>query len=79
MPKRTTVVLDDKVYEKLIKESVNRYGTARNISKVLNDLVRKNTGGRGDILKLIYSQKLAKTSAREFEQFRKKLSTRLEN
>ena len=31
-----------------------------------------------DLAKLIYSKKLAKTSAREFEEFRKKLSKRLE-
>ncbi len=79
MSKRTTLILDDKVYEKLVKESLSRYGSARRISKVVNDLVQERTGAKGDLLKLIYSEKIKKTSAREFEQFRSKLSARLEH
>ncbi len=78
MPKRTTLVLDDKVYERLVRESVSRYGTARNISKVVNDLVEEKAGGRTDILELIRSEKVAKTTSQEFERFRRRLSSRLE-
>ena len=80
MPKRTTLVLDDKVYEKLVRQSMNRYGTARNLSKVVNDLVEEKSPSekREDLLKLIYSKKLAGTSTSEFEKFRRKLSARLE-
>ncbi len=80
MPKRTTLVLDDKVYEMLVKESMNRYGTARNLSKVVNELVEEKSPAekRDDLLKLIYSKKLAKTSSSEFEKFRRNLSARLE-
>ncbi len=79
MPKRTTLVLDDRVYEKLVRESLSRYGSARKISKVVNELVEESSGERGDILKLIYTEKMKKTSAREFEHFRSKLSARLEH
>ncbi len=77
MPKRTTLVLDDKVYEKLVRKSISSYGTARNISKVVNELV-EGSDKKSDIRKLIYSEKLARTTAREFEQFRRKLSAKLE-
>ncbi len=79
MAKRTTLVLDDKVYEMLVKESLKRYGTARNISKVVNDMVEEKKEKNGDIMSLIYSEKIAKTSAREFEQFRTRLSNRLDH
>jgi hypothetical protein len=79
MPKRTTLVLEDKVYERLVRESLKRYGTARNISKVVNDMVEEKTGRREGIMDLIYSEKIAETSAREFEQFRRKLSSRLDH
>jgi predicted CopG family antitoxin len=72
MPKRTTLVLDDAVYEKLVRESMKKYGNARNISKVVNDLVGGKKQRSADLMKLIYSKKVAKTTAREFEQFRKK-------
>jgi hypothetical protein len=77
MPKRTTLVLDDKVYEKLVRESINRYGTARNLSKVVNDLVDEKSR-RVDVRELVFSEKIARTSAREFEAFRRKLSARFE-
>ena len=79
MPKRITLLLDDRVYEKLVKESICRYGNARNLSKIVNDLVEQRTGKRANILKLIYSKKIKKTSANEFESFRRNLSARFEN
>ena len=78
MPKRTTLVLNDKVYERLVSESMKKYGSARNLSKVVNDMVEEKTA-KSDIMELIYSEKLTKTSAREFEQSRRKLSTRVEH
>jgi len=41
MPKRITVILDDDAYEALVRESVRRYGTARTLSQVLNELLRE--------------------------------------
>jgi predicted CopG family antitoxin len=78
MPKRTTLVLSDRVYEKLVSESMKKYGSARNLSKVVNDLVEEKTESKSDIMELIYSEKLTKTSTRDFEQFRRKLSNSLE-
>ena len=71
--------MDDKVYKKLVSESMKKYGSARNLSKVVNDLVEEKAASKPDIMELIYSDKLAKTSEREFEQSRRKLSARFEH
>ena len=78
MSRRTSVILDDDIYEKLVEESLKRYGTPRAISKVLNELLREHLSGRAELLRLIYSEKLARTTAREFQEFRRKLSERVE-
>ena len=77
MSRRTSVVLEEDIYEKLVEESLRRYGTARAISKVLNELLRESFRG-ADLLRLIYSEKVARTTAREFEEFRRELSKRAE-
>ncbi len=41
MSRRTTIILDKEVYEKLVAESVRRYGTARAMSKLVNELLRR--------------------------------------
>ncbi|MGB9630659.1 MAG: hypothetical protein ACP5KE_05085 [Candidatus Methanodesulfokora sp.] len=76
MPRRTTLVLDDEVYEKLVQESIRRYGTARAISRVVSDLLKERF--RSDLIKLIYSEKIARISQKEFEEFRAQLSRRIE-
>ncbi len=76
MPKRTTVILEDDVYEKLVQESIRRYGTARAISKVIGELLKERF--RNDLIKLIYSEKIAEISQEEFEEFRAELSKRFE-
>ena len=58
MSRRTSVILDDDIYEKLVEESLKRYGTPRAISKVLNELLREHLSGRAELLRLIYSEKL---------------------
>ncbi|RLE92360.1 MAG: hypothetical protein DRN04_10455 [Thermoprotei archaeon] len=78
MPKRTTVILEDDIYEKLIQESIRRYGTAKALSKVLNELLREKLSARHELLQLIYSDKLVEISLEEFEKFRRELSKRLE-
>ena len=78
MVKRTTVLLDDDVYERLVEESVRRYGTVRALSRVLNELLRESLSGRRELLRLIYSEKVARVSLEEFEEFRRELSRRLE-
>ena len=76
MPKRTTVILDDDIYEKLVKESIRRYGTVRAISRVLNELLRDSPSGKQELIKLIYSEKIAEISVEELNELRRKLSKR---
>lgn len=61
-----------------MEESLKRYGTPRAISKVLNELLREHLSGRAELLRLIYSEKLARTTAREFHEFRRGLSERVD-
>ena len=74
MPKRTTVVLYDNVYEMLVQESIRRYGTARGFSRVLNDFLREKLDSMKELIQLIYSEKLARVSQVEVEETRKELS-----
>ena len=81
MPKRTTIILEDEVYEKLLKESIRRYGNARNISKVINELLKKvfEEDVKSELVRLIYSEKVANVTAKEFEDFRRSLAKRFES
>ncbi len=76
MPKRTTVILDDDIYEKLVRESIRRYGTTRALSRVLNELLRESFSGREELIKLIYSEKIARVTVKELNKFRRELSKR---
>jgi len=77
MPRRTTVILEDDVYEKLVEESVKRNRTARAISRVLNELLREAFRARKELLELIYSEKLVYIDEEEFEETQRELSERL--
>jgi len=72
-------MLNEDVYERLVEESLKRYKTTKAMSKVVNDLLKGALKGEADILSLILSKKVAKTSAKEFEEFRRELSKRLES
>ncbi|MHB1493703.1 MAG: hypothetical protein ACYCR7_08640 [Thermoplasmataceae archaeon] len=37
---RTTINLDDAIYEEIVKESVEKYGSTKNISKIINQRLR---------------------------------------
>lgn len=78
MPKRTTVMLDDDVYEMLVRESIRRYGTTRALSKVLNELLRERANPMKELMQLIYSEKLVWIDQTEVEKLRKELSKRFE-
>jgi len=78
MVKRTTVILEDDVYEKLVRESVRRYGTVKALSRVLNELLREALSARRELLQLIYSEKIASVTQEEIEKFRKEFSRGLE-
>ena len=79
MVERTTILLDDDVYEGVVRESIRRYGTAKAISKVVNELLRRALGARRELLELIYSEKVRELSQEEFEEFRRGLSGRFED
>ncbi|MBS7625879.1 hypothetical protein KEJ51_02395 [Candidatus Bathyarchaeota archaeon] len=79
MAKRTTILLDEELYEKLVEESLRRHKTTKAISKVVNELLRKAIKDEAEIINLIFSQKIAKISAKDFEEFRRELSARLES
>jgi len=78
MVKRTTIMLDEDLYPKLVEISLRKYGTVKALSKVVNELLKDALTGREAIIRLIYSDKIAKTTAKEFEEFREELSRRLE-
>lgn len=79
MSRRTTILLDDDIYQKLVNESLRRYKTTKAMSRVANELLKRALKGETKILDLVFSEKLAKTSAAEFEAFRRELSRRLES
>jgi len=79
MSRRTTILLDETVYRRLVQESVRRYGSTKALSKVANELLKKAIKGEADILNLIRYEKIAKTTTKEFEEFRRELSRRLES
>jgi len=76
MPKRTTIILEDDIYEMLVRESIRRYGTVRAISRVINDLLKERL--RKELSELIFSEKLVEVTEEEFEEFRKELSKEFE-
>ncbi len=79
MVKRTTVLLDDDVYELLVKEAIKRYGSVRALSKVINEVLREGLSSAEDeVLQLIYSEKIVSINEEEFEKFRREISRRLE-
>lgn len=75
MEKRTTVILEKEVYDALVKESLEEYKTAKAISKVLNEVLKRALMNRAKLSKLIRSKKVASTTAKEFEEFRSGLSS----
>lgn len=78
MVKRMTVLLDDDVYELVVREAVRRYGSVRALSKVINEVLRKGLGSGEELIELIYSEKVVSIDEEEFEEFRRGLSRRVE-
>ena len=40
---KTTINLDDEIYAEIIKESIEKYGSTKNMSKIINQRLRKKT------------------------------------
>ena len=78
MPRRTTIILDDDVYKMLVEESIRRHDTARAISKVLNEILRKSLISYGEFMNSVYSDRYVKISEEEFENFRREVSKKIE-
>jgi hypothetical protein len=38
---KTTINLDDEIYAEIIKESIEKYGSTKNMSKIINQRLRK--------------------------------------
>jgi hypothetical protein len=38
---KTSVVIEDELYRKLVNGAVKKYGNTKSISKLLNDILRK--------------------------------------
>ena len=45
---KTTINLDEEIYTEIIKESIEKYGSTKNMSKIINQRLRKrmNTTGK---------------------------------
>lgn len=76
MPRRTTVILDDDVYERLVEESVKRHGSVRALSRVLNELLRERLSGREELVRLLYMDKVAEARPEDLEKLRREFSRR---
>jgi hypothetical protein len=74
MEKRTTIILEKEVYDALVKESIEEYKTTKAMSKVINDVLKRVLMNRSRLTKLIHSKKVAHVTAKEFEEFRSRLS-----
>jgi len=85
LARKTTIILDDDIYVKLVNMSIRKYGSARHISKIINNLLRKVLEEKKDedilseLEELLSGPKLAKVTPKEFEEFRRELSKRLES
>ncbi|PUA34239.1 MAG: hypothetical protein B9J98_01225 [Candidatus Terraquivivens tikiterensis] len=62
----------------MVNECVKRYGTTRALSRLINELLQEGLGSRAELLELIYSEKIVSVSQKELEEFRGRLSKRLE-
>ena len=54
---KTTIILDDHIYKKLIDESIEKYGTAKKLSVLINEKLRNYDEMKNpnkDKLKLTY-------------------------
>ncbi len=74
MERRTTVILEKKVYDALVKESIDEYNSSKAISKVLNKIVKRALANKSRLHELLNSKPVAKVTQKEFEKFRHNLS-----
>ena len=64
---KTTIILEDELYKDLVRESVERYGSTRKLSFLINEKLRRSeagSGGRGERPTIELGRKL---SSKEIE------------
>ena len=44
---KTTINLDEEIYAEIIKESIEKYGSTKNMSKIINQRLRNRTNSTG--------------------------------
>lgn len=78
MQKRTTIMLDRRVYEDLVKESVMRFGDAKHISAVVNEKLMEKVRDHSKLLEMAQRPKTHRLTEKEIEESRSELSRRFE-
>jgi len=73
MPRRTTILLDEEVYEELVKESLKRFGSARALSKVVNEAVKIALEEGGSLRAMGVDVEEAERLSRRLNELRAKL------
>ena len=76
MTKRTTILLEDRLYEKLMSESVEEYASSKHLSELINKLLKValNEGNVSRIKAILKKPRIVKITNKEFEKFRHELS-----
>jgi len=62
MVRRTTILLDDELYEYLVSESIKKYGSSKRISQLVNELLRRTMFDREKVVQLLMKEKVARTT-----------------
>ena len=44
---KTTINLDDEIYAEIVRESIEKYGSTRNMSKIINQRLRSRINSTG--------------------------------
>jgi len=80
MPRRTTIIPDDNVYEGLARKRARVYGGVLALFRLVNDFFRRalGKGVKEELKRLLSSKKHAHVTAGEFEELRRELSRKLE-
>lgn len=82
---KTTINLDDELYKKLVKEAVEKYGTTKTLSKLINTKLmkaeaistKKNISEKSDIIERAFgSWKIKETGAEYVRKIRKESEKR---
>lgn len=63
---KTTINLDEEIYAEIVKESIEKYGSTKNISKIINQRLRNRantTGKRGQRITFRVSESLSSKDA----------------